>query len=275
MAYPTIAALMGTPPDIVLTEAAADLAYGWGSHLEIACLAYLPYEPAGLMEAGAVVSTALRQDASAELENAEARIRSWLFPEDIPWSFRGVLAPVGAAGAEIAPVIRFADIALVRSPQESDSAERSRLLAEAALFGANLPVLLLSRGPAPAMGRVLIAWDGSVPALNAVRAALPLLRLADKVEIALVAPPAHGLEADDPGAPLARWLSRHGVHSEIRLLARTMPRIADVLFRHAHESGAELMVMGAYGHSRLREAITGGVTRDVLDRGDMPVLLAH
>ena len=70
-------------------------------------------------------------------------------------------------------------------------------------------------------------------------------------------------------------LSRHGIRAEVSILARTMPRISDVMMRFANEHDCELIVMGAYGHSRFRESILGGATRDLLERTEIPLLMSH
>ena len=70
-------------------------------------------------------------------------------------------------------------------------------------------------------------------------------------------------------------LSRHGIRAEVSILARTMPRVSDVMMRFATEHGCDLIVMGAYGHSRFRESILGGATRDLLERTEVPLLMSH
>jgi nucleotide-binding universal stress UspA family protein len=123
--------------------------------------------------------------------------------------------------------------------------------------------------------RVVIAWNQGREAMAAVRRALPLLRKADLVNIVVVDPPAYGPERSDPGGALCQMLVRHGVKAEVSVLARTMPRVSDVLVRHVRDQNADILVMGAYGHSRFREAILGGATRDMLELAQVPVFLAH
>ncbi len=108
-----------------------------------------------------------------------------------------------------------------------------------------------------------------------MRAALPLLKAADLVNIAIVDPSSHGPERSDPGGALSQLLSRHGVKTEVSVLAKTMPRVSDVLNRHVRDTDADMMVMGAYGHSRFREAILGGTTRNMLEQAEVPVFMAH
>ncbi len=120
-----------------------------------------------------------------------------------------------------------------------------------------------------------MAWNESVEALAAIRAAMPLLEAAELVNIAIIDPPSHAPDRSDPGGALAEMLARHGITADVSVIARTMPRISDVLARHAADQEADMLVMGAYGHSRLREAILGGATRNMLEQADRPVLMAH
>jgi nucleotide-binding universal stress UspA family protein len=121
----------------------------------------------------------------------------------------------------------------------------------------------------------VIAWNEGREAMNAIRAALPLLKAAECVDIAVVDPAPTAPDRSDPGGLLCQMLVRHGVKAEVSVLARSMTRVADVLKRHLRDRDADLLVMGAYGHSRLREALMGGATRDMLEEAEVPVLLAH
>ena len=111
--------------------------------------------------------------------------------------------------------------------------------------------------------------------MTATRRALPLLKQADAVIITVIDPPAHGPERSDPGGLLCQMLVRHGVKAEVSVLAKSLPRVSDVLARQVRDLDADLLVMGAYGHSRVREAILGGATRNMLEQAEVPVFLAH
>jgi nucleotide-binding universal stress UspA family protein len=95
------------------------------------------------------------------------------------------------------------------------------------------------------------------------------------VDIAIIDPPLHAADRSDPGGELSLWLARHGVKAEVAVLARSQPRISDILLRFAQDKGSDALVMGAYGHSRLREAVLGGATRDMLRAVPLPVLMAR
>jgi len=127
----------------------------------------------------------------------------------------------------------------------------------------------------PIADSIVVGWDGSVPALRAIDGALPLLARARTVRLALINPEREtGLHGDDPGADMALYLARHGVPVDV-LVERTESPAGEALLRIAQENQAGLLVTGAFGHSRYREIVLGGVTRILLERSRLPVLFAH
>jgi len=125
-------------------------------------------------------------------------------------------------------------------------------------------------------GNAAIGWNGSFEAAQAVRLAVPLLRLASKVQVLTVTE--GDVTADDRAAPASdavAYLSQHGVPSEILELQRGSHSVSERLLQAWQETNAGYAVLGAYGHSRIRERILGGVTRDMLLRSPVPLLLAH
>jgi nucleotide-binding universal stress UspA family protein len=104
---------------------------------------------------------------------------------------------------------------------------------------------------------------------------LPLLKQADLVNVVVIDPPSHGPERSDPGGLLTQMLVRHGVQVDVSVVARTLPRISDVLRRHATDQAADLLVIGAYSHSRLRQAILGGTTRNLLEETSLPMFMVR
>jgi len=145
------------------------------------------------------------------------------------------------------------------------------------LFDGDSPVLILPElgMELPKFNKIVLAWNQSDEALHAARAALPLLQNADLVNIVIVDPPAHGVERSDPGGLLTQMLARHGVQVDVSVIAKTLPRISDMLRRHATDQAADLLVIGAYSHSRLRQAILGGTTRNLLEETNLPVFMAR
>jgi len=139
------------------------------------------------------------------------------------------------------------------------------------------PVLIVPETwPDGTLGRrVLVGWNGSREARRAAADALPLLRRAERVTVLSVAPDQPADEPpEQPGAELAHWLARHGVPLEIATAPAAGVDPGAVLLARAAELGCDLLVMGAYGHSRLRERVLGGATRTVLGRARLPVLMA-
>lgn len=174
---------------------------------------------------------------------------------------------------------RYADLVVFSQDGEDDPAlpARVRGLPEyVALRGAR-PVLVVPEndGGASLSGTVVAGWDGSLQAQRAIGAALPLLQRAETVKLALVNPDTLGeLHGEEPGADMALYLARQGVRVEV-VLERTRSTAGDALMDLARDSGAGLLVAGAYGHNRFREWVLGGVTRELLERARIPVLLAH
>jgi nucleotide-binding universal stress UspA family protein len=123
---------------------------------------------------------------------------------------------------------------------------------------------------------VMVAWNGSREAVRAVNDALPLLALAEKVEV-LSINPAEGEErdADLPGADMSLHLARHGVTAEAQQLVASDVDVGDLLLSRAADHGADLIVMGAYGHARWREIVLGGATKQLLSEMTVPVLMSH
>jgi nucleotide-binding universal stress UspA family protein len=127
------------------------------------------------------------------------------------------------------------------------------------------------------MGRnVLVAWNGSREATRAVNDALPILERAEKVTVLAVNPRKGGGDHGDiPSADIALHLARHGVKAEASQTVSNELEVGDTILSRLADFGSDLVVMGAYGHSRMRELLMGGVTRELLQHMTVPVLLSH
>ena len=127
--------------------------------------------------------------------------------------------------------------------------------------------------------RVMVGWDSSAQSARAIHDAIPLMSEAKKVDIIAVNPStgAGGSEGhgDPPCADISLHLARHGINAEAQSITVSDIGIADILLSRAADKGVDLFVMGAYGHSRWRELVLGGVTAHMLDHMTMPVLMAH
>jgi nucleotide-binding universal stress UspA family protein len=248
------------------------------AHLDVLCLG-VDRTQTGYYYAGATafIHQETIDRAEAEAKAAEEFVRGRLNAEDIRWAAESAVAQLGAIGSLIGARARFADLVVLGKPYGKDRGQDAESIVEAALFDGQVPVLVVpdQAGDLASMRRIVVAWNQSTEALTAIRRALPILRAAVMVDITIIDPPAHGPERSDPGGQLSQMLARHGIKAEVTVLAKTMPRVSDVINRHVRDSNADMVVMGAYGHSRFREAILGGATRHMLEMAEVPVLMAH
>lgn len=173
---------------------------------------------------------------------------------------------------------RYADLVIVSQADPADPATALlRDLPEHLVMHCSRPVLVVPfAGHFNTVGEnVLVAWDGGMQATRAVTQAIPILRRAGRVTLAVIdpisGPDEHG---DEPGADIALYLSRHGIKVDVQRQSSNGD-VGEALLTMADNLGADLLVMGAYGHARYREILLGGATRTVLNTMTVPVLLSH
>jgi nucleotide-binding universal stress UspA family protein len=172
---------------------------------------------------------------------------------------------------------RYADLALVARSDATALAGVPLDLAQTLVLASGRPVILLPPAPPSSAGRrILVAWNASREAARAVADALPFLTRAEAVEVLTVdaepGPMGHG---EEPGADIAQHLVRHGAPVDVRRLSSGGADIGRVILAEAGAFGADLLVMGAYGHSRLTEFVFGGATRTALHEATLPVLMSR
>jgi len=262
------------PP--VLIEAAA-LARTHDAHLDVLCMG-MDRSRSSYYEVGAnaVIMEIAVKETYAKAEAIRAGAEAFLAKEGIRWSTSEALGNLSDTNQAVAEAARFGDLAVARQPYGADAGEDATILLEALLFNARRPTLVVpATHVSSSADTVVIAWNESPQSLRAIRCALPFLKAAKLVHIAIIDPPQHGPDRSDPGGNLAVFLARHGVHCDIQVMSRGGARVSERLLRHVTEMDAGLLVMGAYGHSRFREAIMGGATREVLTHAHVPVLMAH
>jgi nucleotide-binding universal stress UspA family protein len=279
MAYKSILTVLTDAKDAsAVLDTAVPFAAACGAHLDVLCLG-IDRTQTGYYFAGA---TALMHDetiaqAQAEATEIETAARTILERSEISWGVDAMVAQSASVAGLVARRARFADLVVLPKPYGEGQYADAPVVVEAAMFQGNAPVVVLADGkPVPLQPkRVVIAWNESAEAMVSIRRAMPLLQSADEVNICIVAPERHSSESSDPGAELSKMLSRHGVSVEVTILAQTLPRVSEVIARHVADIDADLLVMGAYGHSRFREAILGGATRNMLEHAKVPVFMAH
>ncbi len=173
---------------------------------------------------------------------------------------------------------RYCDMLILNQEGDGDDALALGGFADSAVIETGRPVLVVPfiGAAVPLHGKVLVAWNGSREATRAVNDAMPLLQMAEEVQVVCIDP--HTTEeqgAPLPGAELCQHLSTHGVRAVSNVITSAKSDSCSVLLSHAADYGANLIVAGAYGHSRLRELVLGGMTLDLLRHMTVPVLMSH
>jgi nucleotide-binding universal stress UspA family protein len=180
--------------------------------------------------------------------------------------------PSGDIGGAVSRLARYFDATILQQP-DPEGADTAEII-EAVLFGSGRPVLIVPYVDVPPhLGTVVVAWDEGRPAARAVADALPLLTMADRVNVVSVNK--DGEESSLPSKDMSRHLARHGIKAEGVGLPGSGGGVANTLLSYAADLDAGLIVMGGYGHSRLREMVLGGTTRTILKSMTVPVLMAH
>lgn len=278
-----LAVLTGAPDDDTMLETAAALAARHRAMLN--CLPVMPvpdlaaadpwgtgFIAPGVAEAMVEATTAF-VDRAKEKTTALAKVHGL---ETSPGEFGPRLTfcePEIAPWLSLERELPVTDLTVLAASAGRGEGPWSGVLGET-LMGCRAPVLIVHGGRSPAASTVLVAWNGSLEASRAVRAALPILAQARRVVIAQALP--HGAEPDRPDAEaLARHLRRHGI-AQVEVLHLVGADVAEDLAAAARRVEAGLLVLGAFGHSRLRETFLGGVTQTLLQHKDGPdLLVAH
>jgi nucleotide-binding universal stress UspA family protein len=186
-----------------------------------------------------------------------------------------ISASISGAADKLGRLGRRFDLVVVGQP-EREKAVPDEVVDEGVLFDSGRPVVFVPfiQTAGLKLDRVMVCWDGSRAATRAIADALPFLRKAKQVEIVMVA---NGRSKSDeiPGADLGQHLARHGLKVEVKRITSPDIDVASTILSYAADSSADMIVMGGYGHSRLREFILGGVTRGLLESMTVPALMSH
>jgi nucleotide-binding universal stress UspA family protein len=278
MAFKSLLTVVGADAGDGDINLAAELCEREQIHLSVLVVAVAPPPPLG--EFGGIVAESWIEQRNAEqktLGDRVAAVSALLAAKAVPADVSGEYEETAILPEAVGRRARYADLTLLGAGLLADT-QLKHLVIEGALFHSGRAVLLVPQGAKPTLKprRVLVGWDSRIEASRAMHAAIDMLASADEVRLALVDPVRdeyhHG---DEPGADAAAYLARHGAKVQVDRLPSENRSVADVLVRHASDAGAEMLVMGAYGHSRLRERIFGGVTRSIIDAPPLPVLLAR
>jgi nucleotide-binding universal stress UspA family protein len=186
-----------------------------------------------------------------------------------------ISASLAGAGDQFSRIARRFDLAIV-GQSEPETSTIDDIIAETTLFESGRPMIMVPyiQKAQLKLDTVVVCWDGSRQAARAIGDAMPLLVKAERVEIVLVTNE-KGKQDEIEGADMGEHLARHDLKVEVNRIAAGGVDVADVLLSHIADSGADFMVLGGYGHSRLREFVLGGVTRSIFRSMTVPILLSH
>jgi nucleotide-binding universal stress UspA family protein len=259
----------------VAADYAMSVAARFDGHLTGIAFAYEPVMPgtvmgsipAGLIEASRVESRNIARAAAERFEKSHTA--------GVSVETRVVDATLVGAADLFGRIARRFDLSVV-AQHEPHRGGNQDLIIEAALFQSGRPVIVVPyiQRAGMTLDRVLVCWDGSRPAARAIGDAMPLLAGAKAVEIVIVA--TERARSDEiTGAAIARHLARHGLSVDVKRIVANDTDVANTVLSYAADSSADFIVMGGYGHSRLREFVLGGATRGILQSMTVPALMSH
>jgi nucleotide-binding universal stress UspA family protein len=263
-----------TPRAQAVGPFAVAAARDFGASLRVACPAFDMVMPTYVVpEMPVEVLDSARDSARAEARARVEAIAALAREAGMDPRTEVISGTFDACSHELQRRARYADLVVLEQPP-GEGREGETQLAEALLFGSGRPLLFAPYIQRTPLGHdhAIVAWDESPAAARAVGVALPFLTRTRAVEVVSVEDPRRPRSAD-PEA-LARHLEAHGVRARGRRLA-DVGDVTDTLLSHAADTGADYLVMGGYGHSRMREFILGGATRGILQAMTVPVVMMH
>ena len=216
-----------------------------------------------------------RSESEKKSHAAVARFEEAAKRAGISSETRILSASVSGAGDILGRLGRRFDLVMVGQPEREKSLP-DEVVDEAALFDSGRPVVFVPfiQKAGLKLDRVMVCWDGSRAATRAIADSLPFLQKAKQVEIVMVASKA-GKNDEIAGVDLGQHLARHGLKVEVKRITSPDIDVPSTILSYAADSSADMIVMGGYGHSRLREFVLGGVTRSILQTMTVPVLMSH
>jgi nucleotide-binding universal stress UspA family protein len=260
------------PTPVSVVDDAVSVAAALGAHLAALSFETRPQVPGHFISNSLVTGM-----ISAETERSRNNARELLAAFDAAAEKAGILHEIileKSLTLEVPDLLveyaRLRDLTIMSVPDD-------QWFAEAIIFGSGKPTLILPENPRPRpfeLETVAVAWDFSRAAARAIADALPLLERAKKVRVVTVTRE-KALDTKHSAEELAKNLARHGIDVVLDMVDAKGSPIGDVLESYTRSHRADLLVMGAYGHSRLREFVLGGATRSLLSKPPLPILFSH
>ena len=267
---------LGADDDAASTYAIS-VAETFGAHIAGIAFSYEPVIPPSTMGASIPPQWIDEQRAQAEsaASKAIAKFEDQTRRSGLSVETRKLAATFGSAPELFGQAARRFDLSVVGQAENGKSAVVDDLVIEAALFSSGRPVLVVPyvQTGGLRLERVMVCWDGSRNAARAIADALPFLTRSKAIDVVQVTDRTDTGEL--AGADIAHHLARHGLKIALSRIAATNVAVADIILSHAADTAVDLLVMGGYGHSRLREFVLGGTTRSILDTMTVPTLMAH
>jgi nucleotide-binding universal stress UspA family protein len=255
---------------------AVSMAEVFEAHLLAIAVSYDPIIPGNVM--GGIppeIIEGQRRESDKLARAAIARFEQAANRAGISAEARTINASLAGAADKIGSIGRRFDLIIVGQP-DRQKPTADQVIDEGVLFGSGRPVIFvpfIHKGAAK-LDRVMICWDGGRAAARAVGDALPILKKAKEVEVLIISDKP-GKTDEVPGADLGQHLARHGLKVDVKRITSPDIDVPSTILSHASDSSADMIVMGGYGHSRLREFVLGGATRGLLEAMTVPVLMSH
>jgi nucleotide-binding universal stress UspA family protein len=258
------------------TDYAISIAAAFEAHIAAIAFAFDPVvTPAVLDGLSSTWVDAQREESRAAAKAAIDRFEAAARREGLSAEHRMFETSLGDAISLFGKIARRFDVSVVKQ-QEPDRPNGDDLVVEAALFQSGRPTVIvpyIQKAPLK-LDRIVVAWDGSHGAARAIGDAMPFLHRAKAIDIVMVA---NGRAKKDevPGVEIAHHLARHGLKVDVHQLVAEDIDVANTILSYAADNAVDFIVMGGYGHSRLREFVLGGTTRGILQTMTVPILMAH
>lgn len=266
-----------TQPARPVVNYATSLAAKLGARLDGVAFGYEPISAELTFEGAAAVAAVMEMQRDQALKNADNALMAFEAAaklQGITFTSRKAAAIPAEAAETIGSLARLYDLTIVAQP-DGKAAANYNLVPEAVLFNSGRPMLLVPyiHERDFEANRIMICWDGKRAAARAVLDAMPFLSAAQAVDVIAINEDSEATEAT--AAALAAHLVRKNIAAKSERLTAERGEIDNTILSAAADRGAQLIVMGGYGHSRLREFVLGGATRGVLQAMTLPVLMSH
>lgn len=255
---------------------AVSMGEAFGAHVLGVAVSYEPVIPGTVM--GGIppeIIESQRAESNKKARAAIARFEQTAKRAGISMETRTISASISGAADQIGRIGRRFDLIVVGQPGRKDSLP-DEVVDEGVLFESGRPVIFvpfIQKGGMK-LDRIMVCWDGSRAATRAIADAIPLLKKAKQVEVVVISDKPNKRD-EVPGADLGQHLARHGLKVDVKRITSPDIDVPSTILSYAADSSADMIVMGGYGHSRLREFVLGGATRGLLESMTVPVLMSH